>query len=451
MVIMIGIGARGRGVSRRLEDAGCRVVETNDLAGILGAAPPDHRDAIIFEATPHSVAHVAALARELREQDGSVPLVLWPTRAVRLTPSTRAPFSETLESELTAADVFARVRRWVPALGGADGDGTETPAGAPDLIGGERLVGETPAIKAVRNDIRLLAAADCNILITGETGTGKELVAELIHRNSPRRNGPLVALNCAAIPDTLLESELFGYEQGAFTGASRRREGLLKRGHGGTVFLDEIGDMSLQAQAKILRAIEAKEVQRLGGLGGVSIDIRIVAATNQDLQRLIAEGLFRRDLYFRLSVARIDLPPLRERRADIRPLTEEFLRALNRRLGQAVESMTDQALEHLVAYDWPGNVRELKHLLESMYVMRPPRVLACQHLPAWFGGRRVRGHECVADERARLVWALRETNWNKSKAAQRLRVSRMTLYRRIMKYQLTEVEATGNARPGSQP
>jgi two-component system response regulator HydG/two-component system response regulator AtoC len=308
------------------------------------------------------------------------------------------------------------------------------------LVGGERLIGETPAIRAVRTCIAQFASVDSNVLIMGETGTGKELVAELIHRNSSRGTKPLIAVNCAAIPDTLLENELFGHERGAFTGAGARQAGLLQIAHGGTVFLDEIGDMTLQAQAKILRAVEAKEVQRLGGRGTVPVDIRIVAATNQDLQRLVSEGRFRRDLYFRLSVARIDLPPLRDRRADIPLLVTQAIGDLNHQFGQSVAALSEHALDHLLAHDWPGNIRELKHLLEAVYVMGPPSVIGCEHLPAWFTRQMVPGHPCEADDRARLLWALRETNWNKSRAAQRLRISRMTLYRKLVRYHLTDVD-----------
>jgi transcriptional regulator with PAS, ATPase and Fis domain len=292
-------------------------------------------------------------------------------------------------------------------------------------------------MQKVRKVIVQLGSVDSNVLITGETGTGKELVAQLIHRNSSRAAQRLVVVNCAAIPDNLLESELFGYERGAFTGAVNRQDGMLRLAHQGTVFLDEIGDMSLHAQAKILRVIETKEIQRLGGRANTTVDVRIVAATNQDLGRLMTEGRFRPDLFYRLSVTRVELPPLRQRIEDILLLTQHCVVQLNRQFDHFVEGLTPDALKHLMHYSWPGNVRELWHVLEAIFVARPPRWISCRELPPWFprGGRHPGG--CGADDYEQLFRVLRETNWNKSRAAERLHVSRMTLYRKLARYRLS--------------
>jgi transcriptional regulator with PAS, ATPase and Fis domain len=298
------------------------------------------------------------------------------------------------------------------------------------------MVSESPPMQRINAYIRKVASTDSTVLITGESGTGKELVAQLIHQHSPRQQKPLLCINCAAIPDSLLESELFGYERGAFTGAHTSKEGQLKLADGGTVFLDEIGDMSPYAQAKILRAIESKEAQRLGGKGSIPLNIRLLAATNQDLERLVSAGTFRKDLYFRLSVARIHLPPLRDRKQDIPLLFDHYIRELNRRFGLEVEGFTEEALEYLLHYDWPGNVRELKNLLEAIFVDSPSRRIGIMDLPEPFDKRFKQADRPLQHERERMLSALFSTQWNRKKAAEQLRWSRMTLYRKMLKYDL---------------
>jgi len=304
------------------------------------------------------------------------------------------------------------------------------------------MVGQSARIRDIKAYIAKLAATDCSVLITGETGTGKELVAQLVHASSQRRRKPFVCINCAAIPDTLVESELFGYERGAFTGAHGLYEGQLKLADAGTVFFDEIGDMSSHAQAKILRVMESPEIHRLGGRRGIPLDIRVIAATNQDLDRLVADGKFRRDLYFRLNVARIHLPPLRERREDILFLIDHFIGELNRRYGMEVEGFTDDALEILFGYDWPGNIRELKNLLEAVFLGCPPRRISRVELPEPLRQRTATSDERPAEELDRLLVALHSTNWNKSRAAKQLEWCRMTLYRKMAKYHLMTPEPT---------
>jgi len=241
---------------------------------------------------------------------------------------------------------------------------TDRPEDAPD-----RLIGSGPAMQTVCKQIGRVAPQDVNVLILGESGTGKELVARAIYQHSRRSGAPFLAINCAAIPESLLESELFGHERGAFTGADRRRIGKFEQCHGGTLFLDEVGDMAPGTQAKILRLLQEGHFQRVGGTESISVDVRVIAATNQNLDALIEQGRFRKDLYYRLRGVTIHLPPLRERREDIPELAHYFLFRYNRQLGTSVHSISPEALEVLQRYDWPGNVRELQSVIREALIV----------------------------------------------------------------------------------
>ncbi len=263
------------------------------------------------------------------------------------------------------------------------------------LIGRERLreitgiVGETEAMEEVLERVVQIAPVDATVLILGESGTGKELVARGIHALSRRRHRPFIAVNVAALPETLLESELFGHEKGSFTGAASLRKGLFELAHTGTIFLDEIGEMPLGTQTKLLRVLEEREFRRVGGEEEIRVDVRVVAATNRDLRDRVATGDFRRDLYHRLNVLRIELPPLRERRADIPRLIERFIRHFSATHDRPFLGIDPEALRILVEYDWPGNVRELRNLVESMVVLAPGRVIRPEDIPPEVrGGRR---------------------------------------------------------------
>lgn len=295
------------------------------------------------------------------------------------------------------------------------------------------MVGSSEKMRAVRRYLDKLARADCPVLITGETGTGKELAARTIHESSTRAAAPFVAINCAAIPDALFESEMFGSERGAFTGAVTRREGKLVEASGGTVLLDEIGEMPLLAQAKLLRTIETKQVVRLGGSAGVPLNLRFLAATNRPLEDMVKNGTFRADLFFRLAVTRVELPPLRQRREDIAELAAHFISDLNRRMRGQIEGFTGAALSRLACHDWPGNVRELKNLMEALAVETDRGTIGEESFPAWFGGGVA---DVGVDERTAIVAALEELRWNKSKAAAKLRWSRMTLYRKLAQHKI---------------
>ncbi len=240
----------------------------------------------------------------------------------------------------------------------------DRPEDAPD-----RLVGSGPAMQMVCKQIGRVAPQDVNVLILGESGTGKELVARAIYQHSRRSGAPFLAINCAAIPESLLESELFGHEKGSFTGADRRRIGKFEQCHGGTLFLDEVGDMAPGTQAKILRLLQEGHFQRIGGTESISVDVRVIAATNQNLDALIEQGRFRKDLYYRLRGVTIHLPPLRERREDIPELAHYFLFRYNRQLGTSVQSISPEALEVLQRYDWPGNVRELQSVIREALIV----------------------------------------------------------------------------------
>jgi transposase len=282
-----------------------------------------------------------------------------------------------------------------------------------------------------------VASTESNVLITGETGTGKELVAEQIHRHSARYRKPFICVNCTAVPDGLLESELFGYERGAFTGATTLSRGKFELADGGTLFLDEIGDMSPYAQAKILRAVDGKEVHRLGGQRGIPLNVRVIAATNQDLEHLVAANQFRRDLYFRLNVARIHLPPLRERKQDLMPLSEHYFHQLSEQLGRNLRGFTADVYASLLHYDWPGNVRELRNLVEAVFIRCESPAVSFMDLPELFRTRLGEATGFPVGEDDLLLSALLSTNWNKSKAAAKLCWSRMTLYRKLEKYHIT--------------
>jgi DNA-binding NtrC family response regulator len=343
----------------------------------------------------------------------------------------RAGVTDYLPYPVNDLELIATISR--SATGAAAPALSAPPASAP-------FIGSSAAMQRVQAYLTQVAQGDANLLITGETGTGKELAASLVHERSVRRHGRFVTVNCAAIPDALLESELFGYEKGAFTGASTSRPGLLESANEGTVFLDEVGEMGLPAQAKILRAIEAREVYRVGGRVRVPLDIRVVAATNQELEEAVEARRFRRDLYFRLHVASVRLPPLRERPGDIAELLDHYLREFNARMRCRV-GLSDEARQALDVYEWPGNVRELKNLVESLFVCPPSEPARIADLPEMY--RRRLAQFCMRDDRERraLLDALFVARWNKSRAAEILDCSRMTLYRRMAKYDVVRSQS----------
>jgi transcriptional regulator with PAS, ATPase and Fis domain len=297
------------------------------------------------------------------------------------------------------------------------------------------IVGESAPMRRLKACLPKLAACGSTVLITGETGCGKELVAEALHRLSPRCQRPLVFVNCAALPDGLLESELFGFERGAFTGAISRSQGLLKHAEGGTVVLDEIGDMSLLTQSKLLRVLETRQVHRLGASRPDRLDVRFIAATNQKLETLVSQHRFRSDLFYRLNVVRVELPALRERREDVPLLVQSLLATLL--AGRPAPRLDAPAVDALLRYDWPGNVRELRNILECICV-DAPELVTLAHLPAPLRPVVTEPSAAPLTDRELIMSALLATNWNKTQAAARLHWSRMTLYRKLHKYNLDQ-------------
>jgi transcriptional regulator with PAS, ATPase and Fis domain len=245
----------------------------------------------------------------------------------------------------------------------------------------QSLVGEGPRMKEIYQFVAKAAPADSTVLIEGESGTGKELAARALHRNSARRNKPFVAINCAAIPESLLESDLFGHERGAFTGAAIQKKGRLEVADGGVVFLDEIGELAPALQVKLLRVLQEREFERVGGTHPIKVDIRLIAATNRDLSEAVRNGLFRQDLYYRLAVVRLTMPPLRERKEDIPMLTRHFLQKYAQRVKVKAKPVSPEAMAALVNYDWPGNVRELENAIERALVLGSPEMLLLEDLP----------------------------------------------------------------------
>jgi len=345
----------------------------------------------------------------------------------------RSGLSDYLRRPISGTDLVACVDRCLTGV-------RQAPRmSEPGYSESDEFVCVSPRMLKLRSFVDKVSKTDSTVLVTGESGTGKELVAELIHESGPGAARPLVYVNCAALPDTLLESELFGYERGAFTGASRAYAGRFRQAAGGTIVLDEIGEMTPMAQAKLLRVIESRQVAPLGGRNSVPLEARIVAATNQDPESLMREGRFRSDLYYRLNVARIHIAPLRERREDILPLFQHFVAEFNRRRGTGVEGMTPEVGERLLSYNWPGNVRELRNLVETIFIDPPHGPIDVECLPDHFHcyPTTTTVLEQPEDERERLLAVLTATRGNKSEAAKQLQWSRMTLYRKMMKYEVS--------------
>ncbi len=297
----------------------------------------------------------------------------------------------------------------------------------------EEMVVVSPAMKKVIETVEKIACSDCNVLIQGESGVGKELVAKLIHKLSDRREKAFIAINVSAIPTDLLEVELFGYEKGAFTGANQPKEGFLELAKGGTLFLDEITELDLALQAKLLRAIEEKKFYRVGGRKEIEADVRIISATNRDIQKLIEDGLFRKDLYYRLNTVEIVVPPLRERKEDILPLAEHFLERFKRKYNKRIEGFSEGVKRLLLSYDYPGNVRELKNMIERAVLLCNEALIKEDHVGIQLG-RKVESLKEI--EKAKIEEALKKANFNKRKAAELLDIPLRTFYRKLKRYNL---------------
>ncbi len=299
------------------------------------------------------------------------------------------------------------------------------------------IIGKSNRMRKVYELISSVTSANATVLIRGETGTGKELVARAIHYNGPRCNNPFVAVSCAALPEDLLESELFGHVKGAFTGAISDRKGRFELADGGTLFLDEVGDISLRVQAKLLRVLESREFEKLGSIETISADVRLIAATNRDLEDRIRSGELREDLYYRLNVIQIELPPLRERREDIPLLVRHFISRFNQETGRSISDVSQDAMDILVDHNWPGNVRQLENAIEHAFIHCRSGSIQPEHLPQEMISQKPIPEEegtLISAERQAIESALRRRNWNRSFAARDLGISRTTLWRKTKKY-----------------
>ena len=310
----------------------------------------------------------------------------------------------------------------------------------------QHTIGQSAAMVRLLETVAQVAPSEATVLITGDSGTGKELIAGAIHFNSSRKEGPFVKMNCAAITETLLESELFGHEKGAFTGAHRRKEGRFRQANGGSLFLDEVSEMSLAMQVKLLRALQEREVTRVGGEEVIKVDVRVIAATNKDLIREIESGRFREDLYYRLNVVTLNVPPLKKRKEDIPLLAQHYLNMFAEKNRKQIKGFTPQAMDQLLNYAWPGNVRELMNAVERAVVLCRAQYLTEQDLPLGIGDEvpsqegKPSVHTVATDlpledvERVTIIKMMESTAGNKSEAARRLGITRKTLHKKLKKY-----------------
>ena len=401
-----------------------------------------------------AAAGAVELLSELRAGDPRVPIVVLADRGESklVARAIEGGASDCLSRPFQLQKLVGLVKQWI-----ARRDGLEEPVslegGLREEPGLKKIVGSSDKIKNVFESIRIVTASDVPVVIQGETGTGKELVARAVHYRGPRRKHPFFPVNCAAIPEPLLESELFGHERGAFTGAVERRKGKFELAHGGTLFLDEIADMPLTLQAKILRVIEDHMFQRVGGSELVRSDVRIISATNKDLRKEVAEGNFREDLYYRLSVFPIYLPALSERQDDIQELAEYFLDRLAKETAQPAKRLTPEALSAMRRHTWPGNVRELQNAISRAALLASEDVIEPQHLgllgteggaaPGTLSGdiegllNMLQQGQIVPLDRIEEVFirqALKATEGNITDAAKHLGVSRSTIYRKLQEY-----------------
>jgi two-component system nitrogen regulation response regulator NtrX len=431
-----------------LEDEGYRTVFAVDGLEALAAAQQELPDLVLLDIWMPRLDGLETL-QKLKELNPQLTVVMMSGHgtietAVR---STKLGAFDFIEKPLSLEKVIVTVKNALDMS-----RLQEENASLRDRVQGEgEMIGEAPAILQLREQIRLVAPTNASVLITGENGTGKELVANAIHRLSPRNDQPFVAINCAALPEELIESELFGHEKGAFTGASAQRKGKFDLADGGTIFLDEIGDMSLKTQAKVLRILQEKKFERLGGTRTIEVDVRVVAATNKVLSDEIKAGSFREDLFYRLNVVPFVVPPLRSRREDIPALVNHFLEQFSRREGRERRSLAPEAVALLQQYDWPGNVRELKNIVERLVIMTPGRVIEAEQLPDSISGgdqhRLVGGDklEVMLEinslreareefEKEFIAQKLEENDWNITKTAEAIELERSNLHRKIKSY-----------------
>jgi len=436
-----------RAVRDYLRDEGYTADELEDGAELLARLEAALPDLVLLDIVMPGLDGLTALER-LRERYPDLPVIMMSGEATieRAVRATRLGAYDFLEKPVTPEKLLVTVER---ALAWRDlgRENASLRAERAERAADYQMLGTSAAAGALREAIRRVAPSQAKVLILGENGTGKELVARAIHDASPRARGPFIKVNCAAIPRDLVESELFGHERGAFTGATATRKGKFELAHTGTLFLDEIGDMSADAQAKLLRALETGEAERVGGGRPVRFDVRAIAATNKDLTAEIATGRFREDLYYRVSVVPIEVPPLRERAEDIPLLAEHFLAIACADNRRPAIRLTPDAMGGLTAYDWPGNIRELRNLMERIAIMSDAAELTGNVLASYLPEAPVAtadGEPGPSDstlrsrlevsERAALIKELTQTGWNVSAAAKNLGIDRASLHRKMKRH-----------------
>ena len=432
-----------------LEDAGYRVLEAADGEAALALAEKEAIDLVLMDVVMPRLDGQAALARLKALLPESPILMMTAYGSIEnAVAALKAGAEDYLPKPLDVEEVLIKVARHLEKASLA----RQVKVQAERL--GERfdfssLIGVSPPMLRLKDTLALVAPSEATVLITGETGTGKEVVAQIIHQNSRRKDGPLVKVNCAALPENLLESELFGHEKGAFTGAVARREGRLKAADHGTLFMDEIGEMSPATQAKLLRALQEGEYTPLGSDRTLKADVRVIAATNRDLAAAAREGSFREDLYYRLNVVNLEMPPLRARGEDVITLAEEYLRKFNQKNHRELRGFSPAARGRLLAYAWPGNVRELINAVERAVIMAPGPLVEPTDLPLVVqeqGQERSEaslraGMSLNQAERLLIEKTLEATGGNRTQAAELLGITRKTLQNKIKEYGLPPADA----------
>lgn len=424
-----------------LGDWGWEAEEADDGATAVAAVEQGPFDAILMDVRMTTMNGMEALKR-IHAINPAIPVVIM--TAFSSVDSAVAAIKQGAHDYLTKPLDFDRLKTTLEvAMGHRHQEAEAIEAGQPFGDDG-RIIGKSAPMQALWEMIVHVAPTEATVLINGESGTGKELVASALHHKSQRHQGPFVKVNCAALAETLLESELFGHERGAFTGADRRREGRFVQAQGGTLFLDEIGETSPSMQAKLLRVLQEHELQRVGGQETIKVDVRILCATNRDLEEEVAAGRFREDLYYRLNVVELEVPPLRERLGDIPLLVSYFLHTFAERNGRAVSGVTPECMDVLNRYPWPGNVRELEHSMERGVILMRGDYLDLGALPLaiqrWAGLNAPKEVEEPATlreaEKVLILKTLEETGGNRSEAARRLQITRKTLLNKLKSYNI---------------
>jgi two-component system nitrogen regulation response regulator NtrX len=439
-----------------LEDEGYEVREAESGESALELVKKERFDVIFLDVWLPGIDGIEVLMK-LKERDDSIPVIMISGHANIETAvkATKIGAYDFLEKPLSSERVLLTIKNAIRQKKLEE----ENVLLKEKVKEKYKLIGESRAIKEIKKLIEDIAPTNGRVLITGENGTGKELVARLIHEKSLRRHKRFAEINCAAIPDELIESELFGYVKGAFTNALKDKKGKFLLADGGTLFLDEIGDMSLKTQAKVLRVIEEQRFEPLGSTESISIDTRIISATNKDLELEIRKGTFREDLYFRINVIPINVPPLRERKEDIPLLAKHFLEEFSEEYGRKPKEITEDALEKLMRYSWPGNVRELRNLIERLVIIVKNDKITGKDIPPLVEGRRT--VESLLDlpyaeakevfEKTLILKHLRDNNWNIVKTAKSLGMERTTLYKKMKSLGISHEERSEEKKESFDP